>query len=65
MIIIINNLCGNTYFRGTAGGGGGGGGGGRDGVGEVRGRYSYLGGGCDHSAAMPILAMHLIGRFRS
>ena len=39
----------------------------RDGVGEGRGRgrYSYLGGGCDHSAAMPILEMHLIGRFRS
>ena len=39
----------------------------RDGVGEGRGRgrNSYLGGGCDHSAAMPILAMHLVGRFRS
>ena len=37
----------------------------RGGVGEGRGRYSYVGGGCDHSAAMPILAMHLIGGFRS
>ena len=37
----------------------------RDGVGEGKGRYSYLGDGCDHSATMPILAMHSIGRFRS
>ena len=36
-----------------------------DGVGEGRSRYSYLGGGCDHSATMPVLAMHLIGRCRS
>ena len=26
----------------------------RDGVREGRGQYSYLGGGCDHTATMPI-----------
>ena len=61
MIMVFNNLCGKRYFRGTAGGGGGGqkrlGGGGSG--------HSYLGGGCDHSVTMPILVMHLIGRYRS
>ena len=37
----------------------------RVGVGESRGRYSYFGGGCDHSATMQMLAMYLIGRCRS
>ena len=31
---------------------------------EGRGQYSDLGGGCDHTATMPILAMHLTGRCR-
>ena len=32
---------------------------------EGGGRYSYLDGGCDHTATMPILAMHLTGGCRS
>ena len=59
--LVLNNraLCGKYIFVGQLGKGK------WAGVGEGRGRYSYLGGGCVYNATLPILVVHLIGRCRS
>ena len=54
--LCVSIICVVTYNWGRGKG---------TGCGRVGDRYSYLDGGCDHTATMPILAMHLTGGCRS